>query len=350
MKRLSITTFILTIFSFSCFSQQEIPSCIPATLVQSYQAACKQRTKDAQTVYFNSLASLQQECIARSDFSNAIIVKKALEQAQNNATTSQKPSSAAWESMIEVVLKSPSNWTQKLTPEGKFIQMSPSDKEYRTTPDAVDIERSMPDAIIFNSILRRKWLLLQEGGVVQIFHNDTHVEKLSPLQKGDTPPGNNINDKLIAAQQQYHTACARATAPITAKFIPALDKIQKKALADGKLDDCILIKKYIDSLQSASGLPTTSPACLKGGWTNTSNTHDYDFNESGAMIVRTKSGKIEQQGKYVRSSPAGNYFFFKITEGTDKGEEHIVFPYDGKIFLLKGDYSNWIRVLSPRAQ
>lgn len=68
------------------------------------------------------------------------------------------------------------------------------------------------------------------------------------------------------------------------------------------------------------------------------------------MIVRTQNGQIEQQGQYVRASFAGNYFFFKIIQGKAKGEERILFPYDGKIFLLKGDYSNWIRILKPRSK
>ena len=348
MKYLHEIALIAVVGTFPCFSQQAPPACIPAKLCQAYQDACHVKTKAARTVYLNTLASLQQECIARNDFAHAILLKKALEQAKNNPIVPESGSS--WTSMIDVELKAASNWKQKITPEGKFIQMSPGEKEYRTTSDTVDTGKSMPDVIIFNSNLWRKWLLMEDGSVIQLFHCDTHVENLVPMSKGNSPQNPDINDKLVTAQKQYQISCAREIAPVTAKFITALEKIQKQALANEQLDDCIQIKQYIDALRkTSSGTGAASPSRLKGAWEDPSGTL-YDINNSGTMIVRTQNGQIEQQGQYVRASFAGNYFFFKIIQGKAKGEERILFPYDGKIFLLKGDYSNWIRILKPRSK
>ena len=339
--------FILAILSIPCFSQQTPPSCIPDSLYQSYQTACNQRTKAARVVYLNTLASLQQECVIRKDFDNALLLKKALEQGTGNSVDIPPPS--MWKSLVDIELKTESKWLHKITSDGQFYHRPPSDKEYRSATDKVDMEKSMPEAVIFAGSLGRKWLKMENGDVVQICHHDTCVEKLIPLSA--SPQSSDIGSKLADAERLYQMSCARATAPLTAKFITALEKIQKQALIDGKLDDCIKIKQYTDTLKNSPlGSSSASPSCLKGAWMDSSNILAYDFNDSGTMTVRTKSGQIEQQEQYARSSPAGGYFIFKITQGKEKGEERIHFPYDGKIYFLKADLSNWIRVLSPNSK
>ncbi len=347
MNLFSKFLFILPICLPHGFSQQVPPSCIPAGLYQSYQTACNQRTQDAKTVYLNTLVSLQQECIARNDFSNAIILKKALEEAKNNPLdTTAAP---AWQSLADIELKTPSKWVEKISSDGKFYQKSPTRNDFHLINEHIDIEKTTPELIIFTGDLRRKWLLVEGGSIAQICHRDTRVETLTPLAGVTQASG--INGKLADAQKQYRMACSRVLAPLTAKFITALEKIQKQALASGKLDDCIQIKSYIDTLKNTSpGKATASISLIKGTWKDASNILTYDISNSGELVARTKNGQIEQQGQYVRSSPAGGYFIFKITQGKEKGEERILFPYDGKIYFLKADLSNWIRVLSPNSK
>lgn len=205
----------------------------------------------------------------------------------------------------------------------------------------VDVGKSSEEIIVFTNLTLRVWLKKDDSTMIQIFQDsDVDWLKLRDNERNLPEPSGSVLNQL---QQEFRIKYARECEPLTRKYLEALSKKQKQLVQEENMNEAIAIHEYMKKLNSGS---RKADRLLTGIWKDKSGCL-YDFSNKSNVAVHKPDGSLNFYFNYISTSPKGEWKVARMDRGSEKDREFIIFSTGEKIYIIKNNPDNYLRILTP---